>query len=261
MDCRRSLQLACVLLSPWSALLAAGCVTQSQQLVSPPPAQTAAASKKSQDQAKRPLQPKTCVALGDFSAVEAEAPRHTPAERQQLRDSARRAYQHVLDKDPKNYEALHGLARLYVDMGDRERAVAAYQQLLKSHPKEAVLSFELGMAYARWKQWEPALSHLQTALDLDPENRQCAHTLGYCLARAGRANEALEVFKKADGEAQAHYNLARMLHHLKQDDLSREHLNSALEADPKLEPARQLLAELDGKGIVENAPTAQRASQ
>jgi tetratricopeptide (TPR) repeat protein len=105
------------------------------------------------------------------------------------------------------------------------------------------------MAQARQKQWEPALAHLKEASDLDPENRSYETTYAYTLARAGKWQESYQAFCKLGTPAEAHYNLARMLHHLQQDDASREHLALALQADPNLASARQMLASLSGTGV------------
>ena len=59
--------------------------------------------------------------------------------------------------------------------------------------------------------------------------------------------DELTNFKRVMDEGQAHYNLARLLHHDKQDDLSRLHLQLALQANPKLAQAQDFLAQLDGR--------------
>jgi tetratricopeptide (TPR) repeat protein len=199
-------------------------------------------------------QPKTCVAYAEFSVHEAAAANHTPSDREWWREKARKEYQQALESEPTYLPALQGLARLYVDINDRERAVATYERAMAAHPKEVSLPYELGMAYMHWKQWAPALVQLRTAFDLDPENRQTAKSLGVCLACAGRCDESLAVFTTAFGDAaQAHYNLARTLHRLSQDDLCCQHLQLALSLNAQLMPARKMLEQLTSKP--EQAPT------
>ncbi len=70
--------------------------------------------------------------------------------------------------------------------------------------------------------------------------------LGYCLGRAGKTDEALVVFTRRVGEARAHYNLTRMLHHMNQDTEARQHLQAAVKADPQFDPAQRMLAQLEG---------------
>jgi tetratricopeptide (TPR) repeat protein len=194
----------------------------------------------------------TYRAAGSLAEKSAEDPNRGPADRENLFEEARKNYQQAIATDPNYLPAYQALARLYLKEGDQERAVATYQKAIKAHPKAAPLWYELGMCYSRQKQWEPALTNLRQAVKLDPENRPYVNTLGYCLARAGLYDESLACFRKIVGPAQAHYNLARMLHHLGRDDLSRQHLQMALQADPRLVPARQLLTQLDGQasGVV-----------
>src|SRR5262249_2250042 len=134
------------------------------------------------------------------------------------------------------------------------RALEVYQKGVADHPKEAELWYELGLCYARNKQWEQALENLHQAVDLDPENRTRVRSLGFCLARTGNIDESFAVFAKLDGEAIAHYQVARMLLHLNQDQLARQHLRLAVQLKPDLTSASQLLASLEsGQSIRQTA--------
>src|SRR5262249_45252356 len=142
-----------------------------------------------------------------------------------------------------------GLARLYLAMDDQSHAVDAFEKALKVYPENAALWFELGMAHNRKQRWEPALAGLTKAVEREPENRTYVDMLGYTLGRAGRFQESLECFARVHGEARAHYNLARMLRHLGQPELCRQHLELALRKDEKLEPAQAMLNELQGQAV------------
>src|SRR5262249_16060615 len=83
---------------------------------------------------------------------------------------------------------------------------------------------------------------LSKACELAPSDRQAAHALGYCLARAGAYDQSLACFRRVDGEARAHYNLGRMLLHMKQSEMGRQHLQVALQIEPELTEAKELLA-------------------
>jgi tetratricopeptide (TPR) repeat protein len=197
---------------------------------------------------KRQPQASTCVAFGTFHLKAAVEMDRTPAQRQELLDQARRSYQQALKVDPKCLDAYHGLARTYLQMGDREHMVATFDEAVKKFPNDASFPFELGMSLARLKDWNPALAGLQAACALDPENRTYANALAYTLARAGRYDDSVACFRKTVSEAQARYNVARMLHHLQQDELSKEHLRLALAAQPDMPGALQLLNELEHPG-------------
>jgi tetratricopeptide (TPR) repeat protein len=194
---------------------------------------------------KRTPKPETFVAYGDFSAREAAAAT-APAEQEQLRERARRAYQEALKIDPANLAAQRSLGRLYAVANDIGRAKETFESALKAAPDDGALWFDLGMTYARAKEWGPAVDHLKRATELEPENRSYFRYLGFTLARAGRYEESLAAFGRYDGPANAHYHLAQMLEHLGQVDGSKTHLQLALTADPHLDDATRMLVRLSG---------------
>jgi len=247
MDCRVSLVLGLGL----GLLGGAGC-TPSPFGASGSSAQVAEAAKpaepapkKQKDRHKRKPMAGSCVAYGDFRLKEALAPGKSEAEQRQMLDSARRAYREALQIDPKCLAAHRGLAQVALAEGDHPRAVGAYQAMLKVWPKEASLWYDLGMVHGRAKEWQPATAALTKACELEPASRQYAHTLGYCLARAGAYEQSLACFRRVDGEARAHYNVARMLLHMKQHDLARQHLALALHQEPEMKEAQELLAQVN----------------
>lgn len=242
---------------------AAGCAHHSAATpaaIAKTPVETAvkpAAKELDPEALKRAPKPETFVAFGDFSAREADSATN-PAEKEQLRDRARRAYQEALKADPNYLPAHKSLAHLYIALNDQDRAVATLESALKLAPNEANLWFELGMTHARGKQWGLALEHLSRAVELDPENRQFVKVQGFALARAGRYEESLAAFTRYEGEAKAHYYLAQMLDHLEQGDLCKTHLRLALAKDPQLEPAVQMLVRLSGDGPAPGLATPAR---
>jgi tetratricopeptide (TPR) repeat protein len=197
------------------------------------------------------LKPATLVAyatLKERSAMDAE---QSQADREGLREAARQAYLRALEMDSKYIPAHIGLANWYDANGNHAKALATYQQAAKLAPKDKGLLFQLGMCHARHKDWEPAIDNLRKAHELDPDNRQCAKTLGLCLARAGRYDESLATLEKVEGKAEAQCTVARMLHHMNQDEASRQQAELALQSNPNLAQAHELLEELEG-----SSPTA-----
>jgi tetratricopeptide (TPR) repeat protein len=193
------------------------------------------------------------VSFGDLYQRGAAEPGRTPAQMEQMYDQARKAYQQALKIDSKCVPAHLSLARLYDKTGDHTRAVASYHKVLDLKPKDAVVWHELGMSHARAKEWDKAVEGLTTAADLDKENKQFARSLGFCLARAGQHEKSYTALCRAENEATAHFDVARMLHHIHQDELSKQHLRLALQADPKLAQAQEMLVELET-----GAPAAQQ---
>jgi tetratricopeptide (TPR) repeat protein len=251
MDCRASLMVA------FGLLAAGGCAHQSAA-VQPAPLTTASVdpdAKKAPDRPKRTPQAATLVSLGDVYQRGARESWKTPAQKEQLLDQARKAYQQALKVDPKFVAAHLSLARLYETTDDHERAVASYHSALDLKPKDAAVWHSLGMCHARKKEWDPAIESLTRASDLDSENKSYSRALGFCLARAGHVDESFKALCHVEDEAQAHFNLAQMLHHVQQDELSKQHLRLALQTNPQLSEAQRLLAELEG-GVSAGGATA-----
>jgi tetratricopeptide (TPR) repeat protein len=207
------------------------------------------------------LKPETLVACANFHENAANEPKATPADREQRRGLALKNYRRALELDP-NYAPAHlGLARLMETMGNHEIAVAGYRQVVRITPNDAAVWAELGMLQVRSKEYEPGIEALAKASQLDPANKVYAKSYGFSLARAGRYDESLVVLRKEMGEGLAQCTIARMLHHMGQEAASRSHAQLALEADPNLKPAQDLLAELDGRpGEAVSAPGPEQES-
>jgi tetratricopeptide (TPR) repeat protein len=201
-------------------------------------------ARKDAEEPLRQPKPSTCVALAVMREQTALT-KQSPAERTELYDQARRAYQHAIKLDPQYAPAYKGLARLYETIQDHERAVETFHRAAQVSPKDHEVYYLMGMYHARQKQWQQALEALYRAVELDPENRRYLNDFGLCLARAGRYQDAFNVLRKTGGDAHAHYTLARMLEHLGMQEPSREHLRLALEHKPDMQQARQMLHRLD----------------
>jgi tetratricopeptide (TPR) repeat protein len=208
----------------------------------------------------RTPKPETCVACAEMRLATASnkaLQENQPVQVEQLRDEARRAYQQAIKIDNKCLPAYLGLAMLYQDIDQSQRAIETYRNGLKAMPKEPKLWFALGMCQARDKQFEASLPSLKKATELDTENYLYINHYGFTLARAGRIDESYRFFVKTQGEAKAHYNVACVLHHVNRDDECKDHLLKALMAKPNMEPAQELLAHLQNPS---NASGLQPAS-
>jgi len=252
MDCRMSLLVVLVL-----AGNCCGCLTTKSSTQTPaPPSVTQTPTDAQISKAKPgPLrQPKaeTIVALGVLKEREADKAPEDAELQQRLRDQARRAFQEAIKTNPKCLAAHQGLARVYLAQGDEERALETYRKATAQFPKEPSLWIDLAMCHNRKKNWDSAIQSLNKALELDPENRLGIQTLGLTLARAGRVDESVACLQKITAAANAHYQVARMMHHLQRRDLCRQHLQLALQANPNFQPAQQLLSGLD-----QHAPTGE----
>jgi tetratricopeptide (TPR) repeat protein len=180
-------------------------------------------------------------------------------ERDQLVDSARKRYQRALAADPKNTDAQVGLARLYAQAGEKDRAVATLQAAVKAHPKDADLAHKLAGIQVKFEDWAGAAGSCKQALALDPENRTYLKTLGYCQAHAGEWDPAFDTLTRGDEGAGGPVLLARVLIDQNRLPEGRQQLKLAVDKDPQFAAAKQVLADQDGGRV--NVPTQEPVMQ
>jgi Tfp pilus assembly protein PilF len=192
-----------------------------------------------------PAKPETHAVLANAQVESAFSEDQPPAGREMLLDKARQGYQKALQMDPKNKVALIGLAKYYVRLNEREKAVETYKRYFAAYPKDKDVAHEVALAHAQWKDWAGAAAWCEFALKIDPENLTARKTMAFCLARAGKWDEGFAVMCQVMPEAQARYLMARVLEHQNQPEACRLQLELAIQADPTYIPAREFLTELD----------------
>ena len=168
-------------------------------------------------------------------------------EKTALADLARSDYQEVIKLDPKHLPAYQGLARMYLKLGQKDRALETINQALAQAPRDANLLYDLALCQLCRRDYNEAETTLRRALEIDPENRQFRKQLGLTLAREGQFDRSIEVLTQVyAGPAYAHYLVARMLDGVfGQPEACKEHLRLALAANPNLNEARSLLSEME----------------
>lgn len=154
---------------------------------------------------------------------------------------ARTSYEKVLEENSKSVEAMIGLARLDIAVGRMEDAEKRLFKAQKIAPKNSQVAVSLGQYYAAKNDLPRALEQMQLARTHSPYDPAFAYHLGHIQAKMGDMTSALASFTEAVGPAEAHYNLAYMLH--ERGDLAgaEEHLQRALSLKPELPQAQSLL--------------------
>jgi tetratricopeptide (TPR) repeat protein len=193
---------------------------------------------------KGPLRPETIAAFADAQVDAAFAnDEASSADTGRALDEARLKYQKALERDPKNYDAMRGLARLYTRIGDRDQALATYAALVRQYPQDHKAAYEQSLAHARFEDWDGATAACRRALTLDPQSLRYTRTLGVCLARTGRPQEGFDLLAKVMPEAEARTAMAKVFADGGQADLARQQLELAVKADPAFAAAKNLLAQ------------------
>jgi Tfp pilus assembly protein PilF len=153
--------------------------------------------------------------------------------------SAHAEYTRALQSDPRNTDALHGLAAIAQKQGHWDQAAWGYQKILEANPQDAVA---LAALINIRSQAEPATaeSRLKTLVAAQPELAAPAFSLGNLYARQGRWNEAQQAYFQAysaePNNPDILYNLAISLEHIRQIKLAAQYYGQAIAA-AKIQPA------------------------
>ena len=110
---------------------------------------------------------------------------------------ARTAFEHVLDRDPKNAEALRGLALVRFDRSEHKEAAALYERYLALHPDDVSARTYLGASYAIGGDSARGRATLQDIIRSNPSFWLAHYYLGAVLGHDGDRGAALAELKKA----------------------------------------------------------------
>lgn len=163
------------------------------------------------------------------------------AERSGALDKAMEQYRRALQRDARNRNAMIGLARLQHRTGDMRGAISVYQKALEVYRNDPVILNDLGLCYARNGQVDQAISVLRGATQAAPEREMYRNNLAAALVEANRADEAVAHLSQTYGAAVANYNVGYLLNRGGQQMEANLYLEKALEIDPSMDQARQLL--------------------
>jgi len=147
-------------------------------------------------------------------------------------EAARRNYRQALRAEPRNIDALLGLAAVELRAGQYAAADRYYQQVLRLDPRNPHAN--AGMLALRSQQFNPvaAESRVKSLLAREPGAEGLQFTLGNQYAQQSRWNEAQQAYFKALASEPSNpdfaYNLAVSLDHLRQIKPALQHYQLAL---------------------------------
>jgi len=147
--------------------------------------------------------------------------------------AARNGYQRVLASEPKNIEALHGMAAVLQRQGEGAAAGGYYRRALAADPADAQAQVWLLDLQGRLDPL-PAESRLKTLLAAQPELFSANYSLGNLYAAQNRWHEAqaayFRAYTAASDEPDILFNLAVSLDQLHQAEPAAHYYRQALEA-------------------------------
>ncbi|MCC7038563.1 MAG: tetratricopeptide repeat protein [Alphaproteobacteria bacterium] len=120
------------------------------------------------------------------------------------KDAALSAYEDVLNRDPKNLDALNNMLGLLKEK-DPQLAVEKLQELHDAYPYQGDIAAQLGVAYGSTGQYDQALRYLDLAEGLKPGTSFVLYNKSVLLDKMGRSREAASLYRQilrmaADGD-------------------------------------------------------------
>lgn len=146
--------------------------------------------------------------------------------------TARREYQRALRAEPRNIDALLGMAAVMLRDRQLPAADAYYGRVLRLDPRNP--NAQAGMLALRSQQVDPvaAESQIKTLLAREPQAEALQFTLGNQYAQQARWNEAQQAYFKAlatdPDNPDFAYNLAVSLDHMRLVEPALQHYRLAL---------------------------------
>ena len=159
-------------------------------------------------------------------------------------EAAEKQYQKLLANEPTNRAGLIGLARLKHRQGNLEKSIEIYGIAAKHHGDDPVVLNDLGLCLARAGRSAEAITYLQNAIRLNPDSLMYRNNLAAILVESNRSQEAVSTLAKSYGPAVANYNVGYLLNQHGKSQEATAYFVEALEINPSLMPARQLLEQL-----------------
>lgn len=116
-------------------------------------------------------------------------------------DRAIEELEEIKKLDPDDLDAGFMRALLYSLQNFSDKAIAEYEEVLKkavtSEPKNIYILKGLAAVYYQQKEFEKAVQTYKLILDIDKNDYEALFLMGSILEDSGRRNEAIEKFKKA----------------------------------------------------------------
>lgn len=151
-------------------------------------------------------------------------------------EQAERIYREILNREPRNSDALHLLGFISQQRRQYDLAVAFISQAVAISPSNAVYHCNLGAAYKLTGQLEQAVYSFRRAVELKPGLADAQYNLGVVLDLLQQPAEAAECYRQAirarHDHAEAHNNLGNSLQALGQIEEAAESFRRALRLSP-----------------------------
>jgi Tfp pilus assembly protein PilF len=176
-------------------------------------------------------------------------------------EEAKKMYQTMIQKDPRNRVAHQRLAIILTQQGKFAEADQHFAKAWELGPPTADLLSDMGYRLYLEHRLEDSERVLRQALDIQPQHPAATNNLGLVLGQQGRFQEALMTFRLVSNEAEAEANLAYVLAVCGESKSAQQHYNKALSLNEDLKPAAKALVDLAMRDGAKPIPSPPRRFQ
>ncbi|MGO9966893.1 MAG: tetratricopeptide repeat protein, partial [Bryobacteraceae bacterium] len=113
------------------------------------------------------------------------------------REYAERLYEKMLEADPKNLDALRGMAALAIHASEFDTALEFHVRLIDLGERAPEILYNAGLMYEKIGQYDKAIRLYREALAQQPDMSEALLNLGRILESNGKAEEARNCWSKA----------------------------------------------------------------
>jgi tetratricopeptide (TPR) repeat protein len=175
-------------------------------------------------------------------------------------NEARASYEFILQENPKSVEAMLGMARVDQLAGRADEAERRFQKVLRLKPNSSDVLGAAAQFYAAEQRWPEALELQTAAVKAAPQATEHRFQLGLMTARSGNIEAAMPHFVETVGEAEANYNIGRILYDEGDWERAEQHFVLAVLKKPELQHASSMLEKLRGEQRADATVGGQRPS-
>lgn len=136
-------------------------------------------------------------------------------------------FQNELKKDPRDVDALYGLAVIQEKLGRSSESIATFRLALSISPDDDDILRDLGILYFKMGRSSEAIPLFRKALDANSENADVLFYMGRAYEAIADYQSALDIYRKLEkrniDDADIYYNIAMCFGKI--NDLGNSHYN------------------------------------
>lgn len=153
-------------------------------------------------------------------------------------------YREILKEEPKSRDCYHRLGVIAAQQTKYDEAHQLYQQALQYSTPTPDLWNDVGFCFYLQNKLPEAEQAMRQSLAIDPQHRAALNNLAMVIGEQGRIDEAYDLFRRGNSEAEAEQNIGFLCAACGELDRAQHHFSRALSANPDMKPAAEALLQV-----------------